>query len=100
VMGDGRLGIGPNPQPPIPNPQSPIPNPQFNSKNKSQKITTACNENENLINIDNSNSNLLNNFEKDINLFKLNKSNEKKKNTLNKKLLICNDENINDINHS
>jgi len=27
-MGDGGLGIGPNPQSPIPNPQSPIPNPQ------------------------------------------------------------------------
>jgi len=27
-MGDGGVGIGPNPQPPIPNPQSPIPNPQ------------------------------------------------------------------------
>jgi len=26
-MGDGGLGIGPNPQSPIPNPQSPIPNP-------------------------------------------------------------------------
>jgi len=25
-MGDGGLGIGPNPQSPIPNPQSPIPN--------------------------------------------------------------------------
>jgi len=24
-MGDGVLGIGPNPQSPIPNPQSPIP---------------------------------------------------------------------------
>jgi len=24
-MGDGGLGIGPNPQSPIPNPQSPIP---------------------------------------------------------------------------
>jgi len=31
-MGDGGLGIGPNPQSPIPNPQSPIPNPQFNIK--------------------------------------------------------------------
>jgi len=31
-MGDGVLGIGPNPQSPIPNPQSPIPNPQFNLK--------------------------------------------------------------------
>jgi len=29
AMGDGGLGIGPNPQSPIPNPQSPIPNPQF-----------------------------------------------------------------------
>jgi len=28
-MGDGGLGIGPNPQSPIPNPQSPIPNPQY-----------------------------------------------------------------------
>jgi len=28
-MGDGVLGIGPNPQSPIPNPQSPIPNPQY-----------------------------------------------------------------------
>jgi len=28
-LGDGGLGIGPNPQPPIPNPQSPIPNPQL-----------------------------------------------------------------------
>jgi len=28
-MGDGGLGIGPNPQSPIPNPQSPIPNPQL-----------------------------------------------------------------------
>jgi len=28
-MGDGGLGIGPNPQSPIPNPQSPIPNPQI-----------------------------------------------------------------------
>jgi len=27
-MGDGGVGIGPNPQSPIPNPQSPIPNPQ------------------------------------------------------------------------
>jgi len=27
-MGDGGLGIAPNPQSPIPNPQSPIPNPQ------------------------------------------------------------------------
>ena len=26
-IGDGGLGIGPNPQSPIPNPQSPIPNP-------------------------------------------------------------------------
>jgi len=26
VIGDGGLGIGPNPQSPIPNPQSPIPN--------------------------------------------------------------------------
>jgi len=25
-LGDGGLGIGPNPQSPIPNPQSPIPN--------------------------------------------------------------------------
>jgi len=25
-MGEGGLGIGPNPQSPIPNPQSPIPN--------------------------------------------------------------------------
>jgi len=29
-MGDGVLGIGPNPQSPIPNPQSPIPNPNIN----------------------------------------------------------------------
>jgi len=29
-MGDGGLGIGPNPQSPIPNPQSPIPNPHYN----------------------------------------------------------------------
>jgi len=28
-MGDGELGIAPNPQSPIPNPQSPIPNPHF-----------------------------------------------------------------------
>jgi len=28
-IGDGGLGIGPNPQSPIPNPQSPIPNPHF-----------------------------------------------------------------------
>ena len=27
-MGDGGLGMGVWPQPPIPNPQSPIPNPQ------------------------------------------------------------------------
>jgi len=28
-LGDGGLGLGHGPQPPIPNPQSPIPNPQF-----------------------------------------------------------------------
>jgi len=28
-VGDGGLGIGPNPQSPIPNPQSPIPNPHI-----------------------------------------------------------------------
>jgi len=34
-MGDGGLGIGPNPQSPIPNPQSPIPNyPSNKIKNK------------------------------------------------------------------
>ena len=33
-IGDGGLGIGPNPQSPIPNPQSPIPNPHnHNPKN-------------------------------------------------------------------
>jgi len=44
-IGDGGLGIGPNPQSPIPNPQSPIPNPQncliiylYNNKNKKIKI--------------------------------------------------------------
>jgi len=31
-MGDGGLGMGPNPQSPIPNPQSPIPNPQSPNK--------------------------------------------------------------------
>jgi len=33
-MGDGGLGIGPNPQSPIPNPQSPIPNPLLVNNNK------------------------------------------------------------------
>jgi len=32
-MGDGVLGIGPNPQSPIPNPQSPIPNPHVKDSN-------------------------------------------------------------------
>jgi len=32
-IGDGGLGIGPNPQSPIPNPQSPIPNPRNNFQN-------------------------------------------------------------------
>jgi len=31
-MGDGGLGIGPNPQSPIPNPQSPIPKLKSNIK--------------------------------------------------------------------
>jgi len=37
-MGDGGLGIGPNPQSPIPNPQSPIPNPHYTIKKMNQFI--------------------------------------------------------------
>jgi hypothetical protein len=37
-IGDGGLGIGPNPQSPIPNPQSPIPNPHFKDKKLNQQL--------------------------------------------------------------
>jgi len=42
-MGDGGLGIGPNPQSPIPNPQSPIPMMKFKKYSKKEIEITIFN---------------------------------------------------------